>query len=33
MTDNWMWGTGYGLTHWIIFVVMVAVFLHSAIGQ
>jgi len=28
MTDNWMWGTGYGLTHWIIFVVMVAVVLY-----
>jgi len=28
MTDNWMWGTTYGLTHWIIFVVMVAVVLY-----
>jgi hypothetical protein len=28
MTDNWMWGTGYGFTHWIIFVVVVAVVLY-----
>jgi len=28
MMDNWTWMTGYGLVHWTIFVVMVAIILY-----